>query len=208
MSKSVVIIGKGPSVLKSTKDFVDSFDEVALCNFPPMEGYENYIGTRANYHFLNAHDPNPYSKNVINNLGLEYIFNTHYAPHAGIESIFPEHKVQYYPNYGEIVIPQIKAKFGFDPPCGVIAFDFFVKQGDIKKIGLVGFDFFKFGEKGYYYEPDKVQTSLKYLYSDGKHTPFNSQGIRQKESPHNSDLSKKFVDDMSEKYKINLVIPE
>ena len=43
MKKSVAIIGKGPSVLKSTKEFVDTFDEVAICNFPQMEGYENYI---------------------------------------------------------------------------------------------------------------------------------------------------------------------
>ena len=47
MSKSVVIIGKGPSVLDSTREFIESFDEVAICNFPPIEGYEQYIGQRA-----------------------------------------------------------------------------------------------------------------------------------------------------------------
>ena len=83
MPKSVVIIGKGPSVLKSIKEFVDSFDEVAICNFPPMEGYEQYIGNRATYHFFNAHDPNPYKKKILNGLGLKYIFNTHYAVHDG-----------------------------------------------------------------------------------------------------------------------------
>ena len=57
MNKTVAIIGKGPSVLKCNKKFVDSFDEVAICNWPPFRGYEQYIGNRATYHFINAGDP-------------------------------------------------------------------------------------------------------------------------------------------------------
>ena len=76
MSKSVVIIGKWPSVKCSTKKFVDSFDEVAICNFPPMEGYEQYIGNRATYLFINAGDIFAYKKEMLNRLGLKKIFNT------------------------------------------------------------------------------------------------------------------------------------
>ena len=47
MAKSIAIICKGPSVLKSTEEFVSTFDDVAICNFPPMTGYEKYVGTRA-----------------------------------------------------------------------------------------------------------------------------------------------------------------
>ena len=123
MSKSVAIIGKGLSVLKSTRDFVDSFDEVVICNFPPIKGYEKYIGNRASYHFLNVHDPNPYTKDILNSLGLKYVFNTHPVPHDGDDSIFPDHSVLYCRDYGKKVIEGFKDKNGFDPSCGIMAFE-------------------------------------------------------------------------------------
>ena len=75
MGKSVVIIGKGPSVKKSTKEFVDSFDDVAIINFPPMEDYNHLISNRAKYLFINAGSFRPYSRDFLNKLGLKYIFN-------------------------------------------------------------------------------------------------------------------------------------
>jgi|TARA_R110002020_G_scaffold72542_7_gene186655 hypothetical protein len=200
MAKSVVIIGKGPSVLKSTKEFIDSFDEVAICNFPPIDGYEKYIGERATYHFLNAHDPNPYSRKRLNSLGLKFILNTHYAQHPGSDNIFPEHEVRYAPAYGETRIPQFKEEFGFDPSCGTIALDYFVRKKDITEIALVGFNFFKVSEKGYYYSPEEVQPSLKYLYSDSGTTPFTTDGTRIQENPHDSGKSEQFVYDMEKQY--------
>jgi hypothetical protein len=47
MKKSIIIIGKGPSVLQSTREFVESFDEVAICNLPPKNGYEKHLGNKA-----------------------------------------------------------------------------------------------------------------------------------------------------------------
>ena len=201
LSKSVVIIGKGPSVLKSTKEFVDSFDEVAICNFPPMDGYDQYIGNRATHHFLNAHDPNPYNKERINSLGLKYVFNTSYAKHEGSPEIFPDHDVVYSRNYGEVKIPQFKEQYGFDPSCGILAFDYFVKREKYAAIGLVGFDFFKVNEKGYYYGTEEVQESLKYLYTSDGSRPFNSSGIRVQENPHDSEKSEKYILTQSKKYK-------
>ena len=52
MNKSVVIIGKGESVLRCTKEFVDTFDEVAICNRPVYEGYEHLISNHADYDFI------------------------------------------------------------------------------------------------------------------------------------------------------------
>ena len=206
MSKSVVIIGKGPSVKSSTREFIESYDDVAICNFPPMEGYEQYIGERATYHFLNAHDPNPYKKSIINNLGLKLILNTHYAQHPGTDSIFPDHEVQYAPSYGEIKIPEFKKEFGFDPSCGIIAIDYFVRKKDITDIALVGFDFFRVNERGYYYSPQEVQQSLKYLYSDSGQTPFDGSGVRINSNPHDSDKSEKFVYDMEKKYSKKILL--
>ncbi len=214
MTKSVVIIGKGPSVVKSTKEFVDSFDEVAICNFPPMEGYEQYIGTRATYHFTNAHDPNPYSRALLEALGLKQIFNTHPVPHPGYEECFPrsflsdnEGQYQYYPNYGAELIPAFKEEYGFHPSTGTIAFDYFVKKEEFSVIGLVGFDFFKVGERGYYYPPSEVQQTLKYLYADTKDSPFNREGVRMNENSHDSKKTEKFVRDMVEYYRKILRIP-
>ena len=201
MSKSVVIIGKGPSVLKSTKEFVDSFDEVAICNFPPMDGYEQHIGNRANYHFLNAHDPDPYSKERINSLGLVEMYNTSYASTEGPSDIFPDHPVYYDGSYGENMIPLFKEYYKFPPSTGIIAFDFFVKREKYTTIGLVGFDFFKVNEKGYYYGTEEVQESLKYLYTSDGSRPFNSSGIRVQENPHDSEKSEKYILTQSKKYK-------
>ena len=200
MKKSVVIIGKGPSVLKSTSDFIESFDEVAICNFPPIEGYEKFIGTRADYHFFNAHDPSPYKKEILNALGLKIAFNTHYKEHPGYVNCFPDHKMKYVLDYGTQVVPKFKKKYGFDPSTGIQAFEYFVTKKEYQTIALVGFDFFKVGERGYYYPPSEVQASLKYLYTDAGTKAFNSQGFRVNENPHDSKKSENFVNDMISYY--------
>ena len=199
-------------MLRSTKAFVDSFDEVAICNFPPMEGYEQYIGTRATYHFTNAHDPNPYSRPLLEALGLEHIFNTHSVPHSGYESCFPssffnDNKTEYYPNYGADMIPVFKEEHNFHPSTGTLAFDYFVKREEFQTIGLVGFDFFKVGERGYYYPPSAVQQTLKYLYADAKDSPFSREGVRMNENSHDSKKSEEFVISMAKKYNKDIRLP-
>ena len=53
LEKSVAILGKGPSVSRCTKEFIDSFDEVAACGRPVFLGYEHLIGNKAKYDFAN-----------------------------------------------------------------------------------------------------------------------------------------------------------
>ena len=205
MKKSVVIIGKGPSVKNCTKQIIDSYDQIAICNFPPMEGYEQYIGNKADYHFLNAHDPNPYNSELLNNLELKYMFNTHEIPHPGFKNCFPQNEVLYNPNYGKVTVEHFIKNYGFHPSTGTQAFYYFVTKPEYDTIGLVGFDFFKVGEKSYYYPPSEVQASLKYLYSDNN-TPFNKKGIRVQENSHNSKKSENFTFDMVKKYNKKLRI--
>ena len=52
-NKSVAILGKGPSVKRCTKDFIDLFDLVVVCGRPVFDGYEAYIGERAHYDYSN-----------------------------------------------------------------------------------------------------------------------------------------------------------
>ena len=74
--KSVVIIGKGPSVQRCTKKYIDSFDKVAICNHPVYDGYEHLISNHADYDFINVGDPNPYSVERLESLGIKFIVNT------------------------------------------------------------------------------------------------------------------------------------
>ena len=76
MNNSIVIIGKGPSVQRCTEEFIDSFDEVAICNHPVYDGYEHLISNHAQYDFINVGDPNPYKKYRLESLGIKYIINT------------------------------------------------------------------------------------------------------------------------------------
>ena len=60
----IVIIGNGPSVLKSEKgDLIDSFDIVVRFNNFKIEGFEKNIGTKTNYWFntISSHKPKNYS---------------------------------------------------------------------------------------------------------------------------------------------------
>ena len=106
---------------------------------------------------------------------------------------------------GKQVIEGFKDKNGFDPSCGIMAFDFFVKQEEFETIGLVGIDCFKVGERGYYYTPTEVQSSLKYLYSDSGETPFDLDGVRIKESGHDSEKSENFIRNMVDYYNKKLL---
>ncbi len=169
---SIVIIGKGPSVKKSSSDFIDSFHEVAICNHPPYRGYENLISDHADYHFLNAGDPHPYDRTVLDGLGIKEIYNTSRWEKPPISSIMPTSGVMYYPRYGMEVIEYFKTE-GFDewgPSSGVMAFHRFVDEKDYDHICLVGFDFFEPGTKNYYFEKELANPSLHYLWQNGTYS--------------------------------------
>ena len=176
MKKSVAIIAKGPSVLKCTKDFVDSFDAVAICNWPPFDGYEKYIGTRANYHFINAGEPWHYRKDLINNLGLKKFFNTQ-ANHLGTntvkelpDNLLPDHDVEYEWDFGFKTREKYEAAYGIWPSTGVMALDYFLSCDEFDKIALIGFDFYRTGADVYYFPKEKVKETLHYLWNNSSYT--------------------------------------
>ena len=197
-NKSVVIIGKGPSVQYSSKEFIDSFDEVAICNFPPMEKYQHLISNRAHYHFFNAGNYLPYDKQFINNLGLRKMFNTqaHWENPKGKfikklpTNILPDYPVEYEWDYGIKLRKKYENKYGFWPSTGVMAFDYFLNSDDHSKICLVGFDFFSIGESVYYFSKEETVPTIHYLWGkiyseDGKVLPHDEA--------HGGELSKETV---------------
>ena len=180
--KSVVIIGKGPSVSKSTKEFVDSFDEVAICNFPPMENYEHFISNRATYHFLNAGNPFPYSKVFMNNLGLTHVFNTSISLNsleADTDCFLPDHPVSYSPDYalkatamvydGKLRVHE-SSKYEFWPSTGMLCFDYFYNSEEYDKIALVGIDCYQKGADVYYFGLSETKPNLHYLWDGSTYT--------------------------------------
>jgi hypothetical protein len=198
--KSLAVVGKGHSVNRCTKKFIDSFGEVAICNFPPMDGYEHLISNRADYHFFNAGDPLPYAKSTLNNLKLKKVFNTSIKdfPVCPASSL-PDHDVQYYSSFG-LKNVKVFQRFGFGvrgASTGIQALLWAIETSEYDKIALVGFDFHARGQKVYYFGIDETNPSLRYLF-DGN--TYSADGVVVSDSTHGSFLSAKFVVDMANQY--------
>ena len=76
--KSIVIVGKGTSVLNSTREFIDQHDKICIVNeviYSPK--YTSYISNRADYQFINS-TANYYKKETFDTLGITKIFSKNY----------------------------------------------------------------------------------------------------------------------------------
>ena len=164
--KSVAILGKGPSVLRSTKEFVDSFDEVAGCGRPVFKGYEQYIGNRLHYHFANK-TGTPYTKQEEQELGIKKLVCT---------------------ANGEEIRSQFKYE-GLDPSTGILAFDFFLRQG-YSRIALIGFDLFQTMSKMYYFKNEEFDPAVNWLWNNGT---YDNQGRLMTVSLHNTDKTAEYL---------------
>ena len=149
MSKSIAILGRGHSVTKCTKEFIDSHDEVCLVNYIIYNGYEHLVSDHADYMFGNRTSFR-YSPQQVDKLGLK-------------EMIFTGKRGQGFDRKN----PKVN---GFDPSSGIQALHYFLKQ-DYNKISLIGFDFYEVGSTPYYFKPSEAgeQKSLwNGSYKDNK----------------------------------------
>ena len=173
--KSVVIIGKGPSVLRCTKKFIDSFDDVAICNHPVYKRYEHLISNHADYDFINVGDPNPYSRERLQSLGIHTIINTGGRTINNPPlTILPGYKINYHPFYRGVCLDYFKNEYDLDPSTGIMAFHYFVNKPEYNKIGLVGFDLFEKGTPIYYFKKNEAAKSLQYLWDRGSYDKNNN----------------------------------
>lgn len=174
--KSVIIIGKGPSIKRCTRKLVDMFDEVAICNRPKFEGYEDLIGERAHWDFVtNLVDIRYYSDDFKIRLGFKETILT------GKNS-------------------ELRNKFSYkdlDPSTGTLAFYYFLEKEEYNHIAMVGFDLFQKNKHFYYFKTEELTDNMKYLVDNGT---FNESLIFTKESGHNSKLTKEY---MSETFRNN-----
>jgi len=197
-SKSIVIIGKGPSISRCTKEYIDSFDEVAICGHPIYTGYQHLISNRANYDFLNCCDPNPYSAEFVKKLGITHVFNT------GGRDIFPPRKdtvpfeyIKYHSDVRGELLSYFKEKYDLDPATGTMAFEMVLRMKKHYKIALVGFDLMEIDEKNYYYDRKYVQQNLQRLYVDHPNeiNIYSNSGIRLVKSGHDTEKTYQYMNE-------------
>ena len=80
--KSIIIFGKGPSVLNCTKEIVDSYEDIAIINYPVLNDffYPLIKDRTVNYHFCNfATFDKRYTDKINKNLKIQKLYNTHYS---------------------------------------------------------------------------------------------------------------------------------
>lgn len=148
--KSVIIIGKGPSVLKCKKEWVETFDEVAMINAVPFENYEDKIGSKAKYWFRNW-SCTWYPDEYLKQLEISIVVNTTNKMHSwkgkSFSELFPKHITCLFPNYFD----EIKCECNFSPTSGTSAFEYFIKH-KFDRIGMVGIDLYQIGMNRYFHE--------------------------------------------------------
>ncbi len=147
--KSIVIIGKGASIERSNASYIDSFDEVAICNNPVYRGYEHLISNHATYHFkTDLSVTNEFPSEMSATLGIEKVIHT---------------------GAGSWLRKQFRFK-NLDPSTGTLAFSYFLANPTYNRISMVGFDLFLKGSKVYYFKPNEIDSRLQYLFDNGSYS--------------------------------------
>lgn len=126
MSKSIIIFGKGPSILRCTKEFVDKFDDIAICNYPVInEFFLNLIKDREIlYHFANcATFDERYNDSLNDSINIKGIFNCHFKKNITPYYNFLDNKSLFKESIRENSENYIKEhNFDFDPSTGTLAY--------------------------------------------------------------------------------------
>lgn len=178
MSKSIIIFGKGPSLLRCNREFVDQYDDIAICGFPPLiNDFAKLVNNptrEIKYHFGNAGDPHLIKKNnkvmALYNDKVNEIFNISefYDIGAGTNNYkkYLQNKNIFKGNIKEKYFAEFKSKYDFDkwgPSGGVYAIHHILKLKKYDKIALVGFDNFEQGKQRYYFDLKYINPSLHYI---------------------------------------------
>ena len=213
MKKSIVLIGKGPSLLRCNREFIDKYDDIAIIGYPPLtqDLLKLIENKKIKYHFCNCGDPY-----LINN-NTQALYNDEINKDLQIEEIYDygggKNNYQTYlknkdvffkENIKNKYLQEFKNKYNFDkwgPSGGIYALHHILKQNKYDKIGLIGFDNFQEGKKRYYFDIEYYQQSLRYLIRpNGPITPDN---ITNHKALHDQEITVKYLDTMFNKNEIN-----
>tara|TARA_R100001082_G_C4352080_1_gene155019 strand:+ start:838 stop:1503 length:666 start_codon:yes stop_codon:yes gene_type:complete len=193
---SIVIIGKGPSVAKSTRELVDSYEEVAICGHPVYSGYEHLISDHADYDFCNVGDIEPYNID----LGVKYVLNTGgigTENRKPVKGLIPEN-AKYIPDLSYSLRGYFAKEYDLDPSTGTYALEYILRLNKHDHICMIGFDLMQVDKPIYYFKKSEVKKNLLYLFSNGT---FTSEGVRIKKSGHDSEITFKYMVDRFRQYK-------
>ena len=195
MSKSILIFGKGPSLLRCTKEFVDEFDDIAICNYPVLNDFfKNLIKNREiKYHFANCGTfDERYTDKINKQLKIQNIYNTNKKTSVSYYR-FLKDKSLFRENIREPILKYFLEKYNLDPNSGTMALKYILDLKEYDKIGLAGFDNFKKGEQQYYYKPNEYNNKIKYILND---KIVKKNGIYNQISGHCPIKSKKYYEDV------------
>ena len=193
--RSIAIIGKGPSINRCNRKYIDKYQDVAICGRPIFNKYEKLIGERAHYDFCNCGDPRIYSEPLIRKLGIKKVINTNkYIPRNRIKhtSKVCPNWIEYDPNGRLKTINSFK-KYKLDPSSGTIAIEYLLQTKKYNKIGIFGFDLMEVGEDVYYFGKTEVQSSLQRLY---KLKIYSNNNKILKKCGHDKDKTFKYMCDI------------
>ena len=168
--RSVAILGKGPSVKRCTKEFIDSFDTVVACGRPVFDGYEEYIGDRVHYDYSNR-TSTPYTSQQRDELGIIKHIDT---------------------GSGTDIRNNFKFK-DLDPSTGILAFHNFVTNPEYSSIALIGFDLLQTNKKMYYFKNEEFDPALDWLWENGT---YDQDGKLTIVSGHNTERTYEYLNTM------------
>jgi len=190
---SVILLGKGPSILRLSSDYVETFNKIAIVNRPIWKGYEQHIPSNADIQYRN-NSTEDFTKSEFIDAGIKTVIST-----ASPDEILPP---QAHHNIAEVRYPKwpvnqnrdsIALSFdgkSFNASSGVVAFYDLVSCGKFSKVGVAGIDLLENGQRAYYFEPEEAPANMQYLF--GK--TYDRDGFfRRQESGHSESDSREFM---------------
>ena len=210
---SIVIFGKGKSVLRCTKEYADSFDDVVFLNLTRVSGFEKYISSRCDFLIVATNGKLGYMVRdktiswdsndnwadrayyIENKLGIKKILNSSVHAQNPI-SKYLDKNIEYDITFRKRMLQQnlweseqVPEKNWF-PPVGIIALEYFIAC-KYKKISLVGFDFYEAATGldnkdiyNHYYFLDKDSKDASLINKTGE-DPNKVQYDNSEFNPHN-----------------------
>ena len=195
MSKSIVIFGKGPSVSRCSKEIIDKYDDIAICNYPVLNDffYNLIKGREIKYHFANCGTyDNRYNDKTNELLKIKGVYNCNKKSSIIPYYNFLSDKKLFKESIRETTEANLKKEnFDLDPSTGTIALNYIINTNSYNKILLVGFDNFKRGDQMYYFKPSEFNGKIKYLIPNDT---VKSDGTFNIVSGHDPDKTKLFYE--------------
>ena len=184
----IILLVRGESVNRCTKEFVDSHDIVAIINNIIYKGYEHLVSNHADIIFGNRTSIR-YSNEEVKALGLrEAIFT------GKSNQKFDTERHNLKPNYPKLS-DDMMSQYDFDPASGIQALFYFLKYKKPTEISLVGFDFYEVGSKPYYFKPHEAPKEQKALWGN----EYKGDKINVP-SGHDTDKSIQYLDSVINEY--------